>query len=156
MKRKAERKPNPIIAAMLHSFPKVGMVLLDVDRYWPPDPKLDWLIANAVDDLTIRYVGLLVVKALLLGDRKIERTLHDALKECDHIFKRDRARVLHKEVLKILPDLMRIDGLVAKKREIEKRRGKKLQQKEWDRLRKQLGWGELPTGRPKKSAKKRP
>jgi hypothetical protein len=149
-----KRKLNPIIAAVQRSWPG-GSVTLDVDR--PPDRVLDLLIANFFDDATIREIGVLIVKALLTDDRQIVRIVKDALRESDHIFSRDRERVLRKKVVKYLPELMsRGLSIVAIKREIEKRSncGNKLPQHRWNRLRKALSLVELPTGRPRKSGKK--
>ena len=169
-----KRKPNPIIAAIECSYLKGGVFLFDVDRHRSPNTAIDGLLANGVGDATIREIGFLVVKALLLGDWEIERTVKDALKECDHIFKRDRERVLRKKVLKELPDLFRRDpvvvgsdawrrqreepDIVAFKKEIEERCncGKKLTQSQWNRLRKSMGLVAVPVGAPKKSGKKRP
>ena|SRR5215475_312409 len=115
-----KRKLNPIIVAIQRSFPRGGTCWLDVDHHRSPDPALDWLIANAAGDATIREIGVLILKALLLGDREIVRIVKDALKESDHLFKRDRERVLRKKVIKCFPDMASMEGLdiVAIKREI--------------------------------------
>ena len=149
-----KRKPNPIIAAVRRSLP--GTFVLAVDR--PPDGVLDQLIAFSFNDATIREIGVLVVKALLTKDRQIVGTLRDALKESDHIFRRDRELELRKKVVKYLPELIGSGRSIgAIKREIEKRSncGNKLPQHRWNRLRKALCLVELPTGRPRKSGKKR-
>jgi hypothetical protein len=149
-----KRKPNPIIAAVRRSLP--GAFALAVDR--PPDRVLDLLTAKFFNDATIREIGVLVVKALLTKDRQIVGILKDALKESDHIFRRDRELELRKKVLKYFPDLISSGlSIVAIKREIEKRSncGNKLPQHRWNRLRKALCLVELPTGRPRKSGKKR-
>ena len=116
---------------------------------------LDPVIAFVFNDATIREIGVLVAKALLTDDRQIVRIIKDALRESNHIFRRDRELVLLKEVVKYLPDLIGLD-IVAKKREIEKRSncGNKLPQHRWNRLRKALCLVELPTGRPRKSGTK--
>jgi hypothetical protein len=129
---------------------------LDVDR--PPERKLDLLSAFVFKDATIREIGVLVAKALLTGDRQIVRIVKDALRESDHIFSRDRELVLRKKVVKYLPELIGSGlSIVAIKREIEKRSnsGRKLQQHQWNRLRKAFCLRELPTGRPRKSGTKR-
>ena len=117
---------------------------------------LDPLIAFVFNDVTIREIGVLIVKALLTDDRQIVRIVKDALRESNHIFRRDREPELRKKVVKYFPDLIRLD-IVAIKREIEKRsnRGDKLHQHQWNRLRKALCLVELPTGRPRKSGTKR-
>jgi hypothetical protein len=126
------------------------MFIFDVDRP-PPDRVLDLLAVALLKDATIREIGVLVAKALLTGDRQIVPTLKDALKESDHIFKRDRERVLREKVIKIWPDLIGL-GIRARKTEIEKRCncGNKLQKHQWDRLCKGLCLVKLPTGRPPK------
>jgi len=157
-----KRKPNPIIAAIQRSFPNGGVFLFDPDRD-RFDDRVEELIANLTGEATIREIGLLLVKALVLGDREIEKTLKDALKECDHIFRRDRERVLLKKVIKNLVKpakaSCRASGtpdIVAIKKVIEERCncGKKLTQSQWNRLRNALDMDSLPTGRPKKSGKK--
>ena len=157
-KRTVPARDNPIIAALRRSLPGSGSFtsLLDVDR--PPDRVLDPVIAFVFNDATIREIGVLVVKALLTDDRQIVRTVRDALKESNHIFRRDRELVLRKKVVKYFPDLFGSGlGIVAIKREIEKRFncGNKLPQHNWNRLRKALSLVALPTGRPKKSDTKR-
>jgi hypothetical protein len=155
-KRTVPVHDNPIIAAVRRSVPGGGSFTLDVDR--PPDSVLDLLIAAAFNDATIREIGVLVVKALLTDDRQIVRIVKDALRESDHIFRRDRERVLREKVVKYLPDLIHSGlDIVAIKREIEKRSncGNKLPQYRWNRLRKALCLVELPTGRPRKSGTKR-
>lgn len=157
-KRTVPARDNPIIAALRRSLPGSGSFtsLLDVDR--PPDRVLDPVIAFVFNDATIREIGVFVVKALLTDDRQIVRTVRDALKESNHIFRRDRELVLRKKVVKYFPDLFGSGlGIVAIKREIEKRFncGNKLPQHNWNRLRKALSLVELPTGRPKKSDTKR-
>jgi hypothetical protein len=156
-KRTVSAHDNPIIAAVRRSERASGLALpsLDVDR--PRDRVLDRLIAWAFNDATIREIGVLVVKALLTDDRQIVRIVKDALRESNHIFKRDRELVLRKEVVKYWPDLIRRGlGIVAIKREIEKRSncGNKLPQYRWNRLRKALFLAELPTGRPITSTRK--
>ena len=157
--RNAERDvspDNPIIAAVRRSLPVGGSVTFDVDR--PPDRVLDRVTAFFFNDETIREIGVLVLKALLTGDREIVTTLKDALKEADHIFRRDRERVLREKVVKYLPELIGSGmGIVAIKREIEKRSNndQKLDPHRWNRLRQELCLVKLPTGRPKKVGTKR-
>jgi hypothetical protein len=148
-KRTVSAHDNPIIAAVRRSLPRSGSFTFAVDR--PPARVLDRVIAFVFNDATIREIGVLVVKALLTGDRQIVSIVEDALRESDHIFRRDRELVLRKEVVKYLPDLIGLD-IVAIKREIEKRSncGNKLPQYRWNRLRKALCLVGLPTGRPKK------
>jgi hypothetical protein len=141
---------NPIIAALRRSLPAGGSFIFDVDRR-PPDHVLDLLAVALLKDATIREIGVLVAKALLTGDQQIVSIVKDALKESNHIFRRDRERVLREKVIKIWPDLIGLD-IAARKKEIEKRFncGNKLDQHRWTRLRKALCWVELPTGRPRK------
>jgi hypothetical protein len=150
-KRTVPAHDNPIIAAVRRSLP--GPFALAVDR--PPDRVLDLFVSFVFSEATIREIGFLVVKALLTDDQQIVRTVKDALKESNHIFKRDRELALRK---KVLPHLARLLGLdiVAIKREIEKLNKKKLEQHQWNRLRDALSLVPLPTGRPKKSGTKRP
>ena len=157
-KRTISAHDNPIITAVRRSLPRSGLAApsLDVDR--PPDGVLDQLIAFSFNDATIREIGVLVVKALLTDDRQIVRIVEDALRESNHIFRRDRELVLRKKVVKYLPELIGSGRSIgAIKREIEKRSnsGRKLQQYQWNRLRKAFCLGELPTGRPRKSGTKR-
>jgi hypothetical protein len=144
---------NPIIAALRRRLPRGCSSTLDLDR--PPEGKLDLLTEFVFKD-AIREIGFLVVKALLTGDRQIVRWLKDALKEANHVFRRDRELVLRGEVAKYLPDLYGL-GIVAIKREIETRsnRGKKLEQHQWNRLRKAFSLAELPIGRPRNLGTKR-
>jgi hypothetical protein len=122
-----------------------------VDRL--PERELNRMIASfhPFNDAS-REIGALVVKALLTGDRQIERIVKDALKEANHFFHRDRELVLRKKVANILPELIR-RGLSPKaiRREIEKRFncGKELQEYRWKKLSKSLLL-KLPTGRPRK------
>ena len=145
LKRTVSAHDNPIIAAVRRSLP--GTFALAVDPL--PNHVLDPLIATFFKDATLREIGVLVVKALLTDDQQIVRTLKDALKESNHIFKRDRELVLYKKVLKYWPDL-HSSGLsvVAIKDKIEKRfnKSKKLEQHEWNRLRIALCLPKLPTG----------
>jgi hypothetical protein len=153
MNKDAKRKPtvpahdNPIIAAVRRSLPGSGSSTLD-----PTDPMVDLLIA--VRFYAPSYeIGVLVFKALLTGDRQIVRTVKDALRESDHIFRRDLELVLRKEVAKYLPELIGSGlDIVAIKREIEKRSncGNELPPHRWNRLRKALCLAKLPTGRPRK------
>ena len=100
-----------------------------------------------VNDATIREIGVLVVKALLTDDRQIVRIVEDAPRESNHIFRRDRELVLRKKVVKYLPELIGSGLSVgAIKREIEKRSnsGRKLQQYQWNRLRRRFVWENYP------------
>jgi hypothetical protein len=151
MNKRKRREPahdNPIIAAIRRSLPGGGMFIFDVDRP-PPDRVLDLLAVALLKDATIREIGVIVAKALLTGDRQIVGIVKDALKESNHIFKRDRELILYKKVLKYWPDL-HSSGLsvVAIKEKIEKRfnKSKKLEQHEWNRLRIALCLPKLPTG----------
>jgi hypothetical protein len=147
---------NPIIAALRRSFPGGFNTSVDVDRR--PDRVLDRVIAWRPFNDASREIGALVVKALLTDDRQIVRIVKDALRESDHIFGRDREKVLRKKVAKILPDLIRRGlDIGAIKREIEKRFncGNKLHQHQWNRLRKGFCLTELPPGRPRKSGTRR-
>ena len=119
-----------------------------------PDRVLDLLIAFFFKD-AIPKIGFLVVKALLRKDRQIVTIVDDALKESDHFFKRDRELVLREKVIKDWPELIGTGmSMAAIKREIEKRRDKKLRPYQWTRLGKVLCLA-LPTGRPKKVSTKR-
>jgi hypothetical protein len=153
-KRTVPAQDNPIIAALRRYFPRGYHILFDVDR--PLGPGLDQFIAIAFNG-EIRESGFLVVKALLTGDRQIERIVKDAVKEANHFFHRDRELVLYKEVAKILPELIhRGLNITAIKEEIEKRcnGGKELQEDRWKRLSKSLLL-RRPPGRPKNRATKR-
>jgi hypothetical protein len=86
-KRKRAAPDNPITAAVRKRFPGSGCCTLDADR--PADPPLDSFVACVFDDATIRAVGVLVLKALLTDDRQIVGIVKDALKESDHIFRRE-------------------------------------------------------------------
>jgi hypothetical protein len=105
-KRTVPAQDNPIIAVLRRYLPRSGLAApsLDVDR--PPDGVLDQLIAFSFNDATIREIGVLVVKALLTDDRQIVRIVEDALRESNHIFRRDRELVLRKKVVKYLPELI--------------------------------------------------
>jgi hypothetical protein len=119
---------------------------------------LDRVIAWRPFNDASREIGALVVKALLTDDRQIVRIVKDALRKSDHIFGRDREKVLRKKVAKILPDLIRRGlDIGAIKSEIEKRFNcrNKLHQHQWNGLRKAFSLAELPTGRPRKSCTKR-
>lgn len=148
-KRKVPARSNPIIAAVRRSMPVGGSCTFDVDR--PPEPVLDLMVMAIFKEATIREMGVLVLKALLTDDREIVRTVKDALRESDHIFRRDRERVLRKAVIKYLPELLHSGlGIAGIKREIEKRSncGNKLSPHRWNRLRKSLTLVELSGGRP--------
>ena len=154
LKRTVSAHDNPIIAAVRRSLP--GTFALAVDPL--PNHVLDPLIATFFKDATLREIGVLVVKALLTEDQQIVSIVKDALKESNHIFKRDRELVLLRKVLKYFPDRHGCGlSIVAIKREIEKRfnHGNKLEQHQWNRLRDALSLVPLPTGRPKKSGTKR-
>ena len=154
-----KRNPNLIITALERLGPKGGSNTLDVHR--PRKEVLDLLITTVFGDAAIREIGLLVLGALLTGDRQIVRMLNDALKESDHLFRRDREKVLRKKVIQCFPDMASLvsgKDIVAIKKEIEERCncGTKLTQSQWNRLQKALSLVELPTGRLKNPRKKRP
>jgi hypothetical protein len=154
----APARLNPIIAAMMrYKRGRPPTIILDG---WESVPRvqLQAIVPFNFNDETIREVGSIVLLSLLTGDRRIVKTVKDAIKEADHIFNRDREPVLVKHVLKYLPSLMRSGlDIVTLKKEIEKRsnQGRPLQQHQWNRIRKALRLPPLPTGAPRKSDTKR-
>jgi hypothetical protein len=139
-----EVHPNPIIAAMQLS--------LAANR-----PVDDASKANTLTQI-VMHIGIVVLASLLVGDREIVRTLKDALKESDHLLRRDREVVIRRKVIKYLPELIESGlDIVEVKKEIERRSncGKKLPPYRWTRLRKSLLLPPLPTGRPKKGRHKK-
>jgi hypothetical protein len=138
------RSGNPIIAAMQRTFSGRATVMDGA-----PPHVFELMIRGAYGDEVIREVGILIIKSLMLGDQRIIKTVEDAIKESDHIFKRDRERVLVERVKNYLPSLWSSGlDIVAIKKEIEKRsnKGKPLHQYQWSRIRDALSLANLPTG----------
>jgi hypothetical protein len=114
-----------------------------------PPHVFELMIRCVYGDEVIREIGILVIKSLMLGDRRVIKTVKDAIKEADHIFKRDREPRLVKDVKTYLPSLWSSGlDIVAIKKEIEKRsnKGKPLHQYQWNRVRDALSLSSLPTG----------
>jgi hypothetical protein len=150
---------NPIIAAVLPSLQ--GKVLVPVAGDWEnryPSYILRESVRITFDESAITEVGRLVCLSLLTGDRRMIKTVRDALKESDHLFNRDRQPGLAKDVMTYLPSLWQSGlDIVAIKKEIEKRSndGEPLKQHQWNRLRRAIDLPKRPTGRPVNSGTKR-
>jgi hypothetical protein len=155
------RSDNPIIAAVLPSLQRQQLVPV-VDNFQSiPKALLRESVRLLFSNDAIREVGTLVCLALLTGDKRVIKTVRDAVKQSDHLFNRDREIVLVKHVLTYLPSLMSderfsrtIDGrrvldIAAIKKEIEKLSNcsNPLSNSTWSKLRKVLHLeGKLPTG----------
>ena len=146
---------NPIIVAVMRSLSGKQLVPVPDDWRSIPGHILRESVRITFDGKALKEVGTIVCLALLTGDRRIIKTVKDALKQSDHLFNRDRESVLAKHVMTYLPSLWSQRGpdIVAIKKEIEKRsnHGKPLQPHRWNRLRRALHLPKLPTGAPRKS-----
>src|SRR5438270_8707188 len=141
---------NPIIAAVQRSLRGKQLVPVPDDWQSLSPVLLRESVRMTFNGKALREVGTIVCLALLTGDRRIIKTVKDALKQSDHIFNRDREPVLVKHALAYLPALLRRGlGIAAIKKESERRsnQGKPLQQHQWNRLRKALHLPKLPVGR---------
>jgi hypothetical protein len=153
---KADKGRNPIIEAVqLTLRGRRPTIIWDADDLpvggtpelrneilplWPPE--------------TIIYIGILVIHSLMAGDRRIIKTVGDAIKQADHLFNRDREPVLLRQAFLYMTtgkDWQTPDEL---KKGIEKRFNcsNKLPQYKWNRIRKALRLPKV-TGRPREKVR---
>jgi hypothetical protein len=122
----------------------------------PGFPQLPW--PNIVQSIrimfgqeTVEEIGVIILHALLLGDREAaKKMVNEAIKEADHIFRRAFARSygdppqdLLKQALQcIYENHGKPFQKGSLKREVESRfyGGKLLPTPQWNRVRVQLGW----------------
>jgi hypothetical protein len=100
------------------------------------------------DERLVYDVAIPVLRALLIGDRQIIKTLNEAIKEADHIFRRDRESVLLRQALEYALGEGRGLDVEKYKRNLEARvnHGKRFSQHRWTRLRKALDLPKRATG----------
>jgi hypothetical protein len=111
------------------------------------------------DERLIYDVAIPVLRALLIGDPRIVKTLKEAIKEADHIFRRDREPVLVRQALAVMSAI----GETGKnperlKKAIEERfyPREPLPQYRWNRLRKALDLPKRETGAAAASYQRKP
>lgn len=141
---------NPIIAAVQRSLRGKQLVPVVDDWRSVPGHILRESVRFTFEGKALKEVGTIVCLALLTGDRRIIKTVKDALRHADHLFNRDREPVIVKHVMTYLPVLLKRGlDIAAIKKEIEKRsnHGVPLQQHRWNRLRRALHLPKLPVGR---------
>jgi hypothetical protein len=152
------RSDNPIIASVERTLqgrrPLIMAAQLQdgaaalIIHGW--DSSAPWRPFNFSDE-TVREVGNIILQALLTADRRIVKTVGDAIKQADHLFNRDREPVLLGQAFVYMAtekDWQTPDEL---KKGIEKRFncGNELPQYKWNRIRKALRLPKV-TGRRRK------
>ena len=131
---------NPIIASMqrglrrrdLHAFALAG-------NYELPPEKIRRVLKISFGDEAISEVGVIVIEALIRGDKTLPNTIKKARKEADHVFHRDREKGLLDKFsrwLWSLPEPLPPSAELRKQFEEEKNHGKELKDYQWRRLRK--------------------
>jgi hypothetical protein len=150
---------NPIIAAVERTLQGRRPLIMNAQLQdgstaliihgW--DSSAPWRPFNFSDE-TVREVGNIVLQALLTGDRRIVKTVGDAIKQADHLFSRDRESMLLGRAFVYVATGKDWQTLEELKKGIEKHcnNGQKLHQHSWNRLRKALRLPQNITGRPKK------
>jgi hypothetical protein len=150
---------NPIIAAVERTLQGRRPLIMDTQLQdgsssliihgWDSSPP--WRPFRFSDE-TIREVGNIILQALLTGDRRMVKTVRDAIKQADHLFNRDREPVLLAKAFVYMATWKDWQTLDELKKGIEKRcnNGRKLEQHRWNRVRKALRLPKDITGRPKK------
>src|SRR5438876_12352377 len=98
---------NPIIAAVQRSLRGKQLVPVPDDWQSLSPVLLRESVRMTFDGKALREVGTIVCLALLTGDRRIIKTVKDALKQSDHLFSRDREPVIVRHVLTYLPAVLR-------------------------------------------------
>jgi hypothetical protein len=154
------RSDNQIIAVVRRGLRgHRPTVILDLDGEKPPPGSLVKMILSVFSAETLSAIGALVYESLLTGDKRMIKTLRDAIKQADHLFNRDREPVLLRQALGYMitergKDWETLDEL---KKGIEDRFncGNKLPQHKWNRIRKALRLPKDVTGRPRKSDSRR-
>jgi len=143
----SSRKPrtNAIIAVVKRSRggnPPTA-IMMDV----PGFPKLSGeQLAQSVRDVfgqeAIDEIGIIVLAAMLAGDRKLPKMVHDAIMEADHIFRRARHPELLRQALRVLYEQHGAPLEKSLKKTVEERfyQGEPLDPTKWNRVRVQLGW----------------
>ncbi len=148
---------NPIITVLERSLRQRGVSITAL-RTKPGEIRKDKMrqfIERVFGDEAIRDVGTLTIENLVIGDGL--RVFKRAIKEANHVFRRDRELVLLECAFKFVNGVGEGLDVVTQKTEIEKRfnKGKPLHQHQWNRLRNALFLAKLPTGAPRKSGTKR-
>jgi hypothetical protein len=159
---------NPFIAALLQfkqrpsrapppgcrGRPRTAMIPLGYD----PSSPLDRLSPFCCDERLVYDVAIPILQALLTGDRRIVKTLKEAIKEADHIFRRDREPVLLRQALEYALGEGRGLDVEEFKRNLEARvnHGKPFRQHRWTRVSKRLGLPKRTTGAAAASYQRKP
>jgi len=154
----AAKLTNPFIAALLQfkqrpspapppgsrGRPRTAFIPLGYD----PSSHLTLVSPFCCDERLVYDVAIPVLRALLIGDRQIIKTLNEAIKEADHIFRRDRESVLLRQALEYALGEGRGLDVEKYKRNLEARvnHGKRFSQHRWTRLRKALDLPKRATG----------
>jgi hypothetical protein len=146
-----KRKLNPILAAIELSLK--GQRPLAIMDSWHKESKETQfdIIRRVFTPETIYEAGCLVLGAVLAGDKQMIEIVRDAIKAGDHLFKRDREKVLLRPalwyrlthwnslMLTHKADVQRSVNELKKGIEQHCNNGRKLDQYRWSRLRKVLG-----------------
>lgn len=144
---------NLIIAVVETSLRgKRPTIVFDIFESMPAGHMREW-IKRRFDDEAIREIGAFIIESLLTGDRRMVGTIQDAIKQADHLFSRDREKVLLRKALIYLKFRggWKLDVAAFKKAiEQEFNNGQTLAQHRWNRLRKALHLPKLDAGRPSK------
>jgi hypothetical protein len=94
-----KRKPNPILAAIELSLKgRRPLVIADGWHKEPRETQLE-IIRRLFTQETIDEVGFLVLGAVLAGDKQMIEIVGDAIKAGDHLFSRDREKLLLRRAL---------------------------------------------------------
>jgi hypothetical protein len=147
----AAKLTNPLIAALLQfkqrqSAPpsRVAMIPLGYD----PSSPLNRLPPFCCDERLVYDIAIPVLRAFVIGDPQIVKTLKEAIKKAAHIFRRDREPVLYWQALEYRFGEGRGLGVEEFKRNLEARfnHGEPFAQHRWNPVRKSLGLPKLKTG----------
>lgn len=154
--RQSGSKPagNQIIAALLESQRRKPAII--IPKAGPPkDNDHVWMAPALVrcffDQEVIDEVGGIVLLALMTGDDEIEKTVRDARRACEHIFRRNHEPMLLAQALDCINQMhdegRKIDSQSLKK-EIETtfHHGNPLPWHSWNQVRKIFGLPKLATG----------
>src|SRR6266496_5145483 len=97
--RNGQGEENPIVAAVKRSL-RGGKptIVFDIFKSMPVGHLKEW-IKRSFDNETIREIGALIIESLLTGDKRMVKTVQDAIKASDHLFNRDREPVLLRKAL---------------------------------------------------------
>jgi hypothetical protein len=110
------------------------------------------------DERLVYDVAIPILQALLTGDRRIVKTLKEAIKEADHIFRRDREQVLVRQALEYALGEGRGLDVEEFKRNLEAlhNNGQPFSQHRWTRLSNRLGLPKRATGAASASYQRKP